>query len=86
MNQQINLRLHPKLLTDAKREADKRGHRNVQGFIEELLRNEIYDNIVLTPRGNAKLAASLAQTPSRDEAALWDALRKASGRGKSTHK
>ena len=59
VSQQVNLRLPPKLLADAKRESKRRGYRNVQAFVEQTIRDEIYDDIELTAAGRAKLERAL---------------------------
>ena len=56
--EQINLRMHPPLLRAAKEQASRRGFRNVQAFIEDAVRAQVYDPD-LTPAEWKKADAAL---------------------------
>ncbi len=50
MNQQINLRLPPKLIKDAQGKAKAMGFGTIQAYIEQTIREDIYDDYVLTKK------------------------------------
>jgi lipoate-protein ligase A len=50
MNEQINLRMPATLLKAARQKAKSKGHRNVQEYIAETIREDIYDDYVLSKK------------------------------------
>jgi len=68
MNEQINIRLPQKLLKDARQKAKSEGFGTVQSYIEQTVRDDIYDDYVLSPKENELIDRIMK---SRDDPRMW---------------
>ena len=66
MNTQINLRLPEALLSNAKTQAQKLGYGNVQEFIEETLREKLFDEPKIS-KEELDLVKSLAEVSIKNK-------------------
>jgi hypothetical protein len=83
MNEQINLRLSPKLLKDARKKALDEGYSTVQSFIEEAVRQKLYERELTRQEMELvlkTLSVSLKKNLLVDEQELTDSLRKNAAR------
>lgn len=79
MNVQVNVRMTQELLAKTKEEANRRGYGNVQDFIRETIREEVFDN-GLTKKERELITRIIKATDARKdygtEEELFKALRR----------